>query len=89
VLIGGVFVFFWFREERLVTLLWFSSPYLPGVIGTGLAVDPDLRPGDWGLSLCALCIPLTHGFGWQAARVFYRAGHCLCSCQQHSGSFSP
>lgn len=70
-LIGGLFLFFWFREGRPANLIWFSLPFLIAVFGAAFLVRPELFPGTWGLRLGALFIMLAYGFGWQAVRAFY------------------
>jgi diguanylate cyclase (GGDEF)-like protein len=70
-LIGGLFLFFWFREGRSANLIWFGLPFLMAVFGAAFLVRPALLPGTWGLRLGALFIMLAYGFGWQAVRAFY------------------
>jgi membrane protein CcdC involved in cytochrome C biogenesis len=67
-LVGGLFVFFWSREERPATLFWLSLPFFMGAAGAALLVSPTLKLGDWALRLGVFFILLAYGFGWQAVR---------------------
>ena len=70
-LVGGLFVFFWSREERPATLFWLALPFLMGAAGAALLVSPTLKLGDWALRLGVFFILLAYGFGWQAVRRIY------------------
>jgi hypothetical protein len=67
-LVGGLFVFFWSREERPATLFWLSLPFFMGAAGAALLASPTLKLGDWALRLGVFFILLAYGFGWQAVR---------------------
>jgi diguanylate cyclase (GGDEF)-like protein len=69
--IGGSFVFFWSREQRLAMLFRFSLPFLCGACGAVLLASPALETGNWKLRLGAWFILLAYGFAWQAVRALY------------------
>ncbi|WP_454917073.1 hypothetical protein [Xanthobacter sediminis] len=69
--LGGLFAFFWSREERSVSLLWFCLPFLLAIVGTGIAVNPTFKAGEWGPRIGTLFLILACGFAWQMVRVFY------------------
>lgn len=70
-LIGGLFAFFWSREERSASLLWFCLPFLMAVVGAAVAINPALKPAGWGMRIGTVFIVAAYGFVWQMARVFY------------------
>ena len=71
-LFGGLFTYFWSREKRDVSLLWFALPFLMAMLGAASTVNPSLRPGDLGFRLAIFFLLLAYGFAWQAARAVSR-----------------
>jgi diguanylate cyclase (GGDEF)-like protein len=69
--VGGLFVFFWSREKQRASLVWFVLPFVMGVIGATMAVNPASKVGDWGTRVGTTFILLAYGFAWQMVRVFY------------------
>ncbi|WP_170984145.1 GGDEF domain-containing protein [Rhodoligotrophos defluvii] len=68
-LIGILLLGFWWRERSSRKFLWFSLPFLLGVVGAAFLVNPPIFPGLWNLRLGAWFILLAYGAAWQAARV--------------------
>lgn len=71
-LIGGLFAFFWSRESRSASLLWFVLPFALGVVAAGIAAYTAVRPVRLLLlQLGVLLILFAYGFAWQMVRVFH------------------
>lgn len=69
-IIGALFTFLLSRDGRAEVLVWFILPFLMGVVGAALIVNPTLGTGAFEFRLGALFILLGYGFAWQAVRVF-------------------
>ncbi|MDF2119632.1 GGDEF domain-containing protein [Roseiarcaceae bacterium H3SJ34-1] len=71
-LMGGVFTLFWSREKQKAPLFWFVLPFLFGVTGAAITINPAFNPGGLGPRLGVFFILLAYGFAWQAVRALYR-----------------
>jgi diguanylate cyclase (GGDEF)-like protein len=69
--IGCLFAFFWSREKQRASLVWFVLPFVLGVVGATMALNPASKVGDWGTKFGTVFILLAYGFAWQMVRVFY------------------
>jgi diguanylate cyclase (GGDEF)-like protein len=78
--IGGIFLFFWFKESGSVRYLWFGLPFLLGFLGAVFLINPSIFPGLWDLRLGSWLILLAYGFAWQAVRAFYRRPIFVLAC---------
>jgi diguanylate cyclase (GGDEF)-like protein len=78
--IGGIFVFFWFKESTSIRYLWFGLPFLLGFLGAVFLMNPSVLPGIWDLRVGSWFVLLAYGFTWQAVRAFYRRQVLVLAC---------